>query len=65
MPELTPRQVQALRLVAAGCTNAQVARVMGGSEATVRKHMETAFSRLDVGTRTAAVAKVLPLLAAG
>jgi DNA-binding CsgD family transcriptional regulator len=57
--------MQALRLVAAGCTNAQVARAMGVSEATVRKHMENAFSRLDVGTRTAAVAKVLPLLAAG
>jgi DNA-binding CsgD family transcriptional regulator len=57
--------VQALRLVAAGCTNAQVARVMGVSEATVRKHLENAFSRLGVGTRTAAVARVLPLLAAG
>jgi DNA-binding CsgD family transcriptional regulator len=65
VPELTPRQMQALRLVAAGCTNAQAARAMGVSEATVRKHMENAFSRLDVGTRTAAVAKVLPLLAAG
>jgi DNA-binding CsgD family transcriptional regulator len=65
VPELTPRQVQALRLVAAGCTNAQAARVMGVSEATVRKHLENAFSRLGVGTRTAAVARVLPLLAAG
>jgi DNA-binding CsgD family transcriptional regulator len=65
VPDLTPRQVQALRLVAAGCTNAQVARVMGVSEATVRKHLENAFTRLGVGTRTAAVARVLPLLAAG
>jgi DNA-binding CsgD family transcriptional regulator len=65
VPELTPRQVHALRLVAAGCTNAQAARVMGVSEATVRKHLENAFSRLGVGTRTAAVARVLPLLAAG
>ena len=49
--------------MAAGCTNAQVARALGVSEATIRKHLENAFARLDVGTRTAAVAKVLPLLA--
>jgi len=63
VPDLTARQMQVLRLVAAGCTNAQVARALGVSEATIRKHLENAFARLDVGTRTAAVAKVLPLLA--
>ena len=63
VPELTPRQMQVLRLVAAGCTNAQAGRALGLSEATVRKHLENAFARLDVNTRTAAVAKVLPFLA--
>lgn len=65
IPDLTARQLQALRLIAAGCTNAQVARALGISEATVRKHLENAFARLDVGTRTAAVAKVLPFMSAG
>jgi DNA-binding NarL/FixJ family response regulator len=36
VPELTPRQWQLLDLVAAGYTNAQLARRLGLSEGTVR-----------------------------
>jgi DNA-binding CsgD family transcriptional regulator len=56
---LTPRQVEILTLVAAGCTNGQVSRTLSVSEATVRKHLENAFARLQVSSRTAAVAKLL------
>ncbi len=57
---LTGRQRELLRLVAAGHDNIAIARKLGLSPCTVRKHLENAFARLDVSTRTAAVAKVCP-----
>ena len=39
---------------------ASIARRLGLSPYTVRKHLENAFARLDVTSRTAAVAKVCP-----
>jgi DNA-binding CsgD family transcriptional regulator len=57
VPELTARQWQLLRLVAAGHTNGQIARRMSISEATVRKHLEHVFQRLQVTSRTAAVTR--------
>ena len=59
-PVLTPRQWELMRLVAGGCTNAQVARRLFLSEATVRKHLENVFHRLDVTNRTAAIAGAFP-----
>jgi DNA-binding CsgD family transcriptional regulator len=57
--ELTARQLELLRLVAAGCTNHQVARRLSITEATVRKHLEHIFARLQVTSRTAAVTRAL------
>lgn len=54
--ELTGRQQEILRLVAAGCSNRQIGRELGLSEATVRKHLENIFARLGVTNRTAAAA---------
>jgi DNA-binding CsgD family transcriptional regulator len=59
-PQLTRRQWELLRLVAAGHTNAQIARRLGLSEATVRKHLENIYSRLQVSSRTAAVTRAFP-----
>lgn len=59
---LTSRQRQIMEHVAAGLTNAQVARRLGLSEATVRKHLENTFARLGVTSRTAAVARLDPPL---
>jgi DNA-binding CsgD family transcriptional regulator len=56
-PQLTDRQRQLLRLVAVGHTNGQVARRLSISEATVRKHLEHIFERLQVTSRTAAVTR--------
>lgn len=61
-PELTHRQWEILRLVATGAGNAQVARALCVSQATVRKHLEHIFQRLDAGSRTEAVARVAPFL---
>ncbi|WP_275106663.1 response regulator transcription factor [Ornithinimicrobium flavum] len=53
---LTGRQVEILRQVALGQTNREVGRVLGISEATVRKHLEHSYDRLGVLSRTGAVA---------
>jgi DNA-binding CsgD family transcriptional regulator len=61
-PELTPRQWEILRRVASGASNAQVARVLGLSQATVRKHLDNVFVRLQVASRTEAVDRVRSFL---
>ena len=53
---LTPREREVLELVAEGRTNAEVARVLWVSPGTVRKHLENAYDKLGVHTRTGAVA---------
>lgn len=60
-PELTSRQWDILRLLAAGCSNRQTARALGISQATVSKHLENLYTRLGVNSRTEALAQVTPL----
>ena len=55
-PLLTERQREILHLVRLGMPNKRVGRILGISEATVRKHLENVFERLGVQSRTAAVA---------
>lgn len=54
--QLTRRERQILRRVAQGETNAEVAWRLGISPQTVRKHLENAYEKLGVHTRTGAVA---------
>ena len=49
-----------LDLLAAGHTNAQIARRLGLSEGTVRTHLENVYRRLHVTNRTAAVSRAFP-----
>ena len=58
VPDLTPRQWEVLRQVAKGAGNSQIARALGISAGTVRKHLENAFFRLGVQSRTEALARV-------
>jgi DNA-binding CsgD family transcriptional regulator len=53
---LTAREREVVELVAEGMTNAEVARVLWLAPGTVRKHLENAYEKLEVHTRTAAVA---------
>ena len=53
---ITQREHEILELVGEGLTNAQVAERLWISPGTVRKHLENAFAKLGVSTRTAAVA---------
>jgi DNA-binding CsgD family transcriptional regulator len=53
---LTPRELQVLRLVAAGKTNATIADELSLSERTIERHLSNIFTRLDLSSRTAATA---------
>lgn len=55
---LTAREREVLAHVADGMTNAKVARALSISPETVRKHLENAYDKLGVHTRTAAVAAI-------
>lgn len=57
---LTARETEVLQLVGRGLTNKQAARMLGVRPSTVRKHLENAFAKLGVGTRTAAIARAFP-----
>ena len=53
---LTPRQTDvALELARTGDTNAQLARSLGMSAGTVKKHLEAVFRVLGVDSRSGAV----------
>ena len=53
---LTAREVQVLRLVAAGRTNRAIAGDLFLSEKTVARHLSNIFAKLDVASRSAATA---------
>lgn len=53
---LSQREREILELVAEGRTNAEVARLLWISSGTIRKHLENAYEKLDVHTRTGAAA---------
>ena len=53
---LTPRELEVLRLVAAGKTNREIARQLVVSEHTVARHVQNIFTKLRVSSRTAATA---------
>lgn len=58
-PGLSPRETQALRLLAGGMMNARIADAMGISEAMVAKHLTSARRKLDAKTREEAVARAV------
>ena len=53
---LTAREVEVLRLVAAGKTNPEIAALLFLSEKTVARHLSNIFTKLDVTSRTGAAA---------
>jgi DNA-binding CsgD family transcriptional regulator len=53
---LSAREVEVLRLVAAGMTNRAIADALSISERTVDRHVSNIFTKLDVSTRAAATA---------
>jgi DNA-binding NarL/FixJ family response regulator len=53
-PGLTRRELEILRLVSEGHSNAQVARTLWVTEQTVKFHLSNIYRKLDVGNRTEA-----------
>jgi DNA-binding NarL/FixJ family response regulator len=53
--QLTPREVQVLKLVGRGLSNVEIGKELFIGEATVKTHLLRAFAKLGVNDRTAAV----------
>jgi DNA-binding NarL/FixJ family response regulator len=53
---LSPRELEVLRLVAAGKTNKAIAKQLFLSEKTVDRHVSNIFVKIDVASRAAATA---------
>lgn len=56
---LSPRELEVVRLLAAGRTNKEIARVLSRSPKTVETQLASASRKLDVTSRTALVARAL------
>jgi DNA-binding NarL/FixJ family response regulator len=54
-PELTPRQMQILEMVADGKTNKEVGAALGITEGTVKVQLNHIFRKLNVSNRTEAI----------
>jgi DNA-binding NarL/FixJ family response regulator len=53
---LTARELEVVRLVAAGKTNREIASELVVSEHTVARHLQNIFTKLRISSRTAAAA---------
>ncbi len=58
---LTRRELEVVRLLAIGCTYAQIAERLGISAHTVACHIKNTYRKLDVHTAAAAVFRVVSL----
>lgn len=57
--DLSPRELDVLRLIAGGKSNKRIADALGLSEATVRTHVSNILSKLGVDDRTQAATEAL------
>jgi DNA-binding NarL/FixJ family response regulator len=55
LAELTPRELEVLRLLARGSSNAEIARELVLGDATVKTHVARIFAKLDLHDRAQAV----------
>jgi DNA-binding NarL/FixJ family response regulator len=59
--ELTPRELEVLRLIAGGFSNREIAHALGTAEGTVKNQASSVLSKRGVRDRTRAVLKALEL----
>jgi DNA-binding NarL/FixJ family response regulator len=60
-PSLTPRELEVLRLLAAGCSNAEIGRALHLATGTVKNRVSDVLMKLGVRDRTRAVLRALDL----
>ena len=58
---LSERELEVLRLVAAGKSNLEIAADLVLAVGTVKKHLNTIFGKLNVNSRTLAIARAREL----
>ncbi|MGW1339447.1 response regulator [Kribbella sp. NPDC002412] len=58
-PSLTDREVEILGLLATGQSNRELAKRLFVSEATIKSHLSHIYTKLEVDTRAAAVARAI------
>ena len=56
---LTPRETEVLRLMAAACTNREIAEALGTAEGTAKIHVSNILAKLGARDRTQAVLRAL------
>ena len=54
LEELTPREIEVLRMITKGCLNKEIAASLNISERTVKNHVSNIFKKIDVADRTQA-----------
>lgn len=57
--DFTPREMDVLRLVVDGKTNAEIGLTLGISEKTVEKHLDAIFRKMGVASRVEAAVKAI------
>lgn len=60
-PDLTPREREVLALLAEGLSDKQIARRLGVAPATVKRHNANLYGKLEVSSRTQALARAREL----
>lgn len=55
LPRLTPREVEILQIIAKGLSNAEAAKVLKISRATIRTHLEHIYAKMAVSNRVEAI----------
>src|SRR3954451_1589128 len=58
-PPLTPREHAVLALAAEGCSTREIAARLNVASATVKTHLQSVYTKLDVSDRTSAVAAAM------
>lgn len=58
-PQLTNREIEVLQLVVRGLTNKEVGQVLHVAESTVKNHLNSVMTKLNVSDRTEAVSYAL------
>ena len=61
LPHVTPREMEVLKLIVRGFSNAEIARLLEVSQYTVTSHIKNLYKKLAVGSRSEAIFEAVQL----